>query len=58
MGLLGPGKVVKRSVNILDGQTHLLISSKPAELELTETTLSNTFGPGIRLLIIGAGQIE
>jgi xanthine dehydrogenase accessory factor len=55
---LDHGKLVKRSVNTQNAQVLLEITNNPAELEIFGTSLTNTFGPEYRMLIIGAGQLS
>lgn len=55
---LGEGRLVQRSVALADGRAMLQLCETPSELKRTATTLSNVFGPGYRMLIIGAGQMS
>jgi xanthine dehydrogenase accessory factor len=55
---LSQGDLVRRTVALADGSVHLEATDSPAELERTPSALSNTFGPGYRMLIIGAGQLS
>ena len=55
---LGEGGLVQRSVALTDGSVTLQRCDTPSELKRTATTLSNVFGPGYRMLIIGAGQMS
>ena len=54
---LGSGKLIQRSVRLRDGVATLSASATPAELVLSQTELTNTFGPEYRMLLIGAGQL-
>lgn len=54
---LEQGKLVRRSVNLQTGEVTLAPTDAPAELEIDSTTLTNTFGPEYRMLLIGAGQL-
>lgn len=51
------GNLVRRSVEIATGKVTLAPTEAPAELEIDVTTLTNTFGPEYRMLLIGAGQL-
>ncbi len=55
---LGEGRLVQRSVALADGHAMLQLCDTPSELKRTASTLSNVFGPGYRMLIIGAGQMS
>lgn len=55
---LEQGRLVKRTVALADGSVSLQACSTPTELKLCTRTLSNVFGPGYRILIIGAGQMS
>ena len=55
---LGDGRLVQRTVALADGSVTLQRCDTPSELKRTATTLSNVFGPGYRMLIIGAGQMS
>ena len=54
---LESGQLMQRCVRLSDGLVTLSASAAPAELELTQTELINTFGPEYRMLVIGAGQL-
>ena len=54
---LEQGKLVRRSVSLQTGEVTLAPTDAPAELEIDSTTLTNTFGPEYRMLLIGAGQL-
>lgn len=51
------GRLVRRSVNRLDGHCSIETTSVPAELSFDGTTLHQTLGPDYRMLIIGAGVL-
>jgi xanthine dehydrogenase accessory factor len=55
---LGQGRLVQRSVALADGRVQLRVCDTPSELALSSTHLRNVFGPGYRMLIIGAGQMS
>jgi len=54
---LAVGELVRRSVGVADGRVTLAAADAPAALELSEDVVSQTFGPGYRMLLIGAGQL-
>lgn len=54
---LEQGKLVRRTVELDTGKVTLEATSAPAELEIDHNTLTNTFGPEYRMLLIGAGQL-
>lgn len=54
---LNDGKLVKRKVALGSGRVTLEPSDAPATLTLDDTSLVATFGPGYRMLLIGAGQL-
>ena len=56
--LLDQGQLVERSVRLSTGQATLQVCAQPAGLALSAVSLRNVFGPGYRLLIIGAGQMS
>src|SRR3546814_7456947 len=47
-----------RWLDLATGRAGIEPSQVPADLELSETRLVNTFGPEYRMLIIGAGQMS
>ena len=49
-------RLVCRITNLKTGTVELQDSQSPAELEIDEYALRNTFGPSYRMLLIGAGQ--
>ena len=54
---LDAGRLMQRSVRLADGAVTLTPAAEPAALTLDAQQLSNTFGPGYRMLLIGAGQL-
>lgn len=52
------GELSQRTVTLADGRVELSTVNAPQPLRLTGQTLSNTFGPEVRMLIIGAGQLS
>jgi xanthine dehydrogenase accessory factor len=58
VGNLDQGLLVCRRLDLLSGQASCALSAAPAALTLDATALVNTFGPGYRMLIIGAGQLS
>ena len=54
---LEQGKLVRRTVELGNGKVTLHATSAPAELEIDNMSLTNTFGPEYRMLLIGAGQL-
>lgn len=54
---LDNGKLVRRTVALGDGMVALEASNRPADLRMDDTHLVATFGPGYRMLLIGAGQL-
>ncbi len=57
VGALEAGQLMQRTVRLADGVVTLKEASAPAQLELSQTELVNTFGPEYRMLLIGAGQL-
>ncbi len=55
---LDAGRLMHRRVHLADGKVTLEHSDHPADLILNAEELVNTFGPGYRMLIIGAGQMS
>ena len=51
------GQLVQRKVRLSDGQVTLRTSDAPENLSVTDSELTNTFGPEYRMLLIGAGQL-
>lgn len=54
---LDMGHLIQRSVAMRDGAVTLASCDTPAALSFDETRLTVTFGPGYRMLLIGAGQL-
>ena len=54
---LDAGRLIRRSVRLSDGTVTQAPADEPDELSVDETELINTFGPGYRMLLIGAGQL-
>lgn len=54
---LDVGRLMQRTVRLVDGAVTLAPANTPAELVIDEVTLINTFGPEYRMLLIGAGQL-
>ena len=54
---LDAGHLVERSVDLRDGHVRIRPAVAPAGLQLEAGRLINTFGPGYRMLLIGAGQL-
>ena len=55
---LESGKLMQRTVSLADGAVQLNVADAPAALRVDAETLTNTFGPEYRMLIIGAGQLS
>jgi len=55
---LDSGALVERTVDLTTGAVELRPCQVPAALSVSDATLVNTFGPGYRMLIIGAGQLS
>jgi xanthine dehydrogenase accessory factor len=51
------GRLMRRTVQVADGQVSLAEAEAPEELTLGDGRLANTFGPEFRMLLIGAGQL-
>ena len=58
LAALDAGRLMHRRVRLSDGSVALEPTEHPAELILNAGELVNTFGPGYRMLIIGAGQMS
>jgi len=54
---LSAGRLVRRTVRLLDGQVTLEAVQSSDALRLDAECLSVTFGPQFRMLLIGAGQL-
>ena len=57
LGRLESGSLVQRTLCLADGHVTLTTSNAPTNLALDNITLSTTFGPSYRMLLIGAGQL-
>lgn len=55
--LLEEGNLVRRTVRLRDGHVCIDRTDAPAELLFSVSSVVNTFGPGYRMLLIGAGQL-
>jgi xanthine dehydrogenase accessory factor len=51
------GRLVRRTVRLADGALSLATHVRSQPLQVDDHTLAQTFGPGHRLLLIGAGQL-
>ena len=54
---LEAGRLMQRSVRLIDGAVTLTPAAAPTELVVDAERLTNTFGPEYRMLLIGAGQL-
>jgi xanthine dehydrogenase accessory factor len=54
---LEQGRLMQRTVALVDGSVRVAEAATPAELSVSNTELVNTFGPEYRMLLIGAGQL-
>ncbi len=54
---LSKGQLMQRRIALKTGEVTLSATTVPAELFLDDETLTNTFGPEYRMLLIGAGQL-
>ena len=54
---LEAGRLMQRSVRLVDGAVTLTPAAAPTELVVDVERLTNTFGPEYRMLLIGAGQL-
>jgi xanthine dehydrogenase accessory factor len=54
---LEAGRLMQRSVRLVDGAVSLTPAAAPTELVVDAERLTNTFGPEYRMLLIGAGQL-
>jgi xanthine dehydrogenase accessory factor len=57
LGALQRGELVRRTVRLADGTVQLEPTEVPDALAVTSASVANTFGPGYRMLLIGAGQL-
>lgn len=55
---LSEGWLVERTVQFATGAASLVCSRQVSELRRSAASFTNVFGPGYRLLIIGAGQMS
>jgi xanthine dehydrogenase accessory factor len=55
---LDRGELVQRTVELADGHVSLQPCDTPSDLLLDSQYLHNVFGPGYRMLIIGAGALS
>ena len=55
---LQDGGLMRRAVSLRDGAVTLWPAEASAGLTIADAELVNTFGPGYRMLIIGAGQMS
>ncbi|QHJ01204.1 XdhC family protein [Xylophilus rhododendri] len=55
---LDAGKLMRRRVALGDGGVSLAETARPEALSLDGQALSATFGPGFRMLLIGAGALS
>ena len=54
---LEQGNLMRRTVRLDTGEVKIAPTHAPAELEIDTISLTNTFGPEYRMLLIGAGQL-
>ncbi|MDO9402934.1 MAG: XdhC family protein [Polaromonas sp.] len=54
---LEQGRLVQREVRLADGQVRLRAAQAPQALRIGDGHLTSVFGPGYRMLLIGAGQM-
>ena len=54
---LEEGRLMRRTVSLVDGAVTQADALAPEELKVDATALVNTFGPEYRMLLIGAGQL-
>ncbi len=57
LAALDAGRLVRRSVQLADGLATHDAAHRPEELRVDADGVANTFGPGYRMLLIGAGQL-
>jgi xanthine dehydrogenase accessory factor len=57
LAALGRGRLVRRSVRLADGHAAHSQMLRPEELRRDALQVTNTFGPGFRMLLIGAGPL-
>lgn len=57
IGSLESGQLMQRHTEMATGEVTLMPTAHAASLTINDTTLTNTFGPAYRMLLIGAGQL-
>ena len=57
LAALAAGRLVRRSVQLVDGQAAHAQTLRPEELQRDDQRVVNIFGPSYRMLLIGAGQL-
>lgn len=55
---IGGGRLVRRELNLETGRANLTMVDAPEPLTYTSSMMASIFGPGYRMLIIGAGQLS
>ncbi len=55
---LDAGKLVRREVNLSDGEVSMSVASAPEQFRFDGKIMINTLGPGYRALLIGAGALS
>ncbi|MGY8904214.1 MAG: XdhC family protein [Burkholderiales bacterium] len=55
---LDGGALIQRTLQLRSGTVALRVTDAPCELGVTPEQVTNTFGPGYRMLLIGAGQLS
>lgn len=58
LALTDSGKLARRVLNLETGASTLHAARTPDKLVLTPAAMSQVFGPGYRMLLIGAGQLS
>ncbi|NYT60221.1 XdhC family protein [Alcaligenaceae bacterium] len=56
--LTGTGKLVRKKLDLENGQVSLADAGVPEKLMYTPSVMKQVFGPSYRMLIIGAGQLS
>lgn len=51
------GALVQRKLDLSSGEVALLPAERPSALSVTQQDMTAVFGPGYRMLLIGAGQL-
>ncbi|WP_076592998.1 XdhC family protein [Herminiimonas arsenitoxidans] len=54
---LEDGALVQRSIDLASGRVTLIPAERPSALTVTKHEVKAVFGPGYRMLLIGAGQL-